>query len=174
MRLPTFARVRACYFLLLFFVFFSLDCPFSPSHLSFFPPETTLTVCVFFLPKTDLSLRLQSITTLSPITPPRVKRIARKRPKRRRCTSRARNRAVRRVPFVLFTLRESERVFPRRVEAASLRFGGKGDFFENSRGCTLFFSFRKRARKTFSCFFLSLSLSVSLSLCVCSPRDEIN
>ena len=82
------------------------------SHLSFFSPETTLTVCVFFLPKTDLSLRLQSITTLSPITPLRVKRIARKRRKRRRCTSRARNRAVRRVPFVFLLSERARESFP--------------------------------------------------------------
>jgi len=78
-----------------FFAFFSLDyCPSLSLSLfsNFFFPQT-LTV-YFFPKKSDLSSRLQSITISSPITPPRVKRIERKSPNERRCTSRARNRAV--------------------------------------------------------------------------------
>ena len=147
----------------LFFAFFSLDyCPSLSLFSNFFFPQT-LTVYFFPGKKSDLSSRLQSITISSPITPPRVKRIERKSPNERRCTSRARNRAVSSA-FCFFQSKmfySKQRVKTFFVGAKPLpSLGGRADFLKIREGAH------------FS-LFVSV-VSFSLSLCVCSPRDEIN
>lgn len=140
----------------LFFAFFSLDyCPsLSLSVFQFsFPPNTYR----LFLPreKSDLSSRLQSITISSPITPPRVKRIERKSPNERRCTSRARNRAVSSA-FCFFQSKmfySKQRVKTFFVGAKPLpSLGGRADFLKIREGAH------------FSLFVSVVSFSLSLSV----------
>lgn len=145
----------------LFFAFFSLeDCPSLSLSLCFpifFSPNTYR----LFLPreKSDLSSRLQSITISSPITPPRVKRIERKSPNERRCTSRARNRAVSSA-FCFFQSKMfygKQRVKLSFVGAKPLpSLGGRADFLKIREGA----HFSLFAREDFSVVSFSVSLSV--------------
>ena len=175
MRLKTIARVRACYFLVLCVVFFSLDCPFSLSHLSFFSPETTLTVCVFFLPKNRFEFAAPKYYDFVSHNSAEGKKNRSKETETAEMYFESEKPSGASRAFCSFySQRERESLSPP-GKSRFLPFWEKGDFFLKIREGAHFSSlFAKRARKTFSRFFLSLSLSVSLSLCVCSPRDEIN
>jgi len=176
-RLKTIARVRACYFLVLCVVFFSLDCPFSLSlsRLSFFSPETTLTVCVFFLPKNRFEFAAPKYYDFVSHNSAEGKKNRSKETETAEMYFESEKPSGASRAFCSFySQRERESLSPP-GKSRFLPFWEKGDFFLKIREGAHFSSlFAKRARKTFSRFFLSLSLSVSLSLCVCSPRDEIN